>query len=376
MSAPAVPRVPLSVLDLVPITGTDRPEQALQQSLDLVRATEAAGYRRYWFAEHHLNPGVLGSSPAVLIALAASVSSRIRLGSGAVQLGHRTALSVAEEFALLALAHPGRIDLGLGRSGGRPALPPPPSDPTERITPEGLLIPAPFTGWGALLAAPRFAGIRRLLEFPGADPADFEIQVDTILAVLAGKYTDAEGVTFDVPGPVPATGPEVWLLGSSAGTSANLAGRHGLPFAANYHVAPAGVLDSIAAYRAAFRPSADLAQPYVVVSADVVVGETDAAARELAAGYGHWVHSIRSGAGAIVFPTPEQASAAPLDEAALALVDDRVRTQLVGAPDSVVTQLQALQVATGADELLITTITAGHADRVRSYQLLAQAWRA
>jgi alkanesulfonate monooxygenase SsuD/methylene tetrahydromethanopterin reductase-like flavin-dependent oxidoreductase (luciferase family) len=376
MSVSPTARVPLSVLDLVPITGTDSPEQALRGSLDLVRATEAAGYRRYWFAEHHLNPGVLGSSPAVLIALAAAVSSRIRLGSGAVQLGHRTALSVAEEFALLALAHPSRIDLGLGRSGGRPALPPPPSDPTERTTAEGLLIPAPFTGWGPLLASPRFAGIRRLLEFPGADPADFEVQVETILAVLAGKYTDPDGVSFDIPGPAPATGPQIWLLGSSAGLSAQLAGRHGLPFAANYHVAPAGVLDSIAAYRAAFRPSADLAQPSVVVSADVVVGETDADARRLAAGYGHWVHSIRSGAGAIVFPTPEQAAAAPLDEAALALVDDRLRTQFVGAPDTVVARLEALQAATGADELLITTITADHADRVRSYQLLAQAWGA
>src|ERR1700685_3552904 len=111
-------RVPLDVLDLVPIPSGATPGEALRNTVDLAQRAEDFGYRRYWFAEHHLNPGVAGSSPAVLIALVASATQHIRLGSGGVQSGHRTALSVVEEFGLIDSLHPGRIDLGIGRSGG------------------------------------------------------------------------------------------------------------------------------------------------------------------------------------------------------------------------------------------------------------------
>ncbi len=367
-------RVPLSVLDLVPVSSGSTDGQALEHSLDLVRRTEEAGYQRFWFAEHHFNPGVIGSSPAVLIALAGAVSSRIRLGSGAVQLGHRTALSVAEEFGLLSTAYPGRIDLGLGRSGAKPPAPAAESaEPAApRVTPEGLLIPAPFASWAKLLGSPRFALHRQLLVQPGAETADYDQQVGVILDLLAGKYTTDGGVSVSVPaGPVP---PQVWVLGSSAGVSATTAGRRGLPFAANYHVAPSSVLVATAAYRAAFVPSAGLDRPWVQVSADVVVADTDQAATELAAGYAPWVLSIRSGAGAIGFPSPSQAREMQLSAGDLALIADRLDTQFVGSPATVVRQLEALQQATDADELLITTITHDHHDRVRSYQLLAQAW--
>jgi luciferase family oxidoreductase group 1 len=111
---------PLTVLDLIPIsTGSDAP-QALRNSIDLAQQAEPLGYARYWFAEHHLNPGVAGTSPAVVLALTAGATSTIRLGSGAVQMGHRTALATVEEFGLLDALHPSRFDLGLGRSGGRP----------------------------------------------------------------------------------------------------------------------------------------------------------------------------------------------------------------------------------------------------------------
>ena len=106
---------PLAVLDLVPISTGSSATEALRNSIDLAKRAEEFGYRRYWFAEHHLNPGVAGSSPAVVLALTASATSRIRIGSGAVQLGHRTALSVVEEFGLIDALHPGRLDLGLGR---------------------------------------------------------------------------------------------------------------------------------------------------------------------------------------------------------------------------------------------------------------------
>ena len=115
---------PLTVLDLVPISSGSTAAQALRNSIDLAQQAERLGYARYWFAEHHLNPGVAGTSPAVVLALTAAATSTIRLGSGAVQMGHRTALSTVEEFGLLDALHPGRFDLGLGRSGGTPAASP------------------------------------------------------------------------------------------------------------------------------------------------------------------------------------------------------------------------------------------------------------
>ena len=112
--------VPLGVLDLVPISTGSSAAEALRNSIDLAQQAEQLGYTRYWFAEHHLNPGVAGTSPAVVLALTAGATSTIRIGSGAVQMGHRTALSTVEEFGLIDALHPGRLDLGLGRSAGRP----------------------------------------------------------------------------------------------------------------------------------------------------------------------------------------------------------------------------------------------------------------
>lgn len=111
--------IPLSVLDLVPISSGSTASEALANTVDLARCAEAAGYERYWMAEHHLNPGVAGTSPAVVMSLIAGATQRLRIGSGAVQTGHRTALSIVEEFGLLDAAFPGRVDLGLGRSGAR-----------------------------------------------------------------------------------------------------------------------------------------------------------------------------------------------------------------------------------------------------------------
>src|ERR1700709_664495 len=116
-------QTPLAVLDLVPISSGSSAAEALRKSIDLAQQAESLGYSRYWFAEHHLNPGVAGTSPAVVLALTASATTTIRSGSGAVQLGHRTALSTVEEFGLIDALHPGRLDLGLGRAAGRPAPP-------------------------------------------------------------------------------------------------------------------------------------------------------------------------------------------------------------------------------------------------------------
>ncbi|MFF8035196.1 MsnO8 family LLM class oxidoreductase [Streptomyces sp. NPDC016626] len=369
--------IPLGVLDLVPISSGSTAAEALRNTIDLAQQTERLGYTRYWFAEHHLNPGVAGTSPAVVLALTASATSTIRIGSGAVQLGHRTALSTVEEFGLIDALHPGRLDLGLGRSGGRPpgrtAGPRPATPPVaDGRAPNGLKIPPRFSP-EHLIGSPRFLLQQRLLHQPGARPQDYGEQIDDILALLRGDYRSPDGIEAHA---VPGEGAEVqvWVLGSSGGQSADVAGRNGLRFAANYHVSPATVLEAAEGYRAAFQPSGHLDKPYVSVSADVVVAEHDETARELATGYGLWVRSIRTAEGAIPFPTPVQARAHAWTEADQALVADRVDTQFVGSPERVADQLEQLQEATGADELIITTLTHDHADRVRSYQLLAEEW--
>ncbi|MFD5593315.1 LLM class flavin-dependent oxidoreductase [Streptomyces griseorubiginosus] len=371
-----MPDIPLGVLDLVPVSSGATAADALRNSIDLARQTERFGYARYWFAEHHLNPGVAGTSPAVVLALTASATSTIRLGSGAVQLGHRTALSTVEEFGLLDALHPGRLDLGLGRSGGSPPGEPRTPLPTGVVdgrAPNGLRIPPRFS-FAHLLGSPRIALQRKLLQLPGATSQDYAEQIDDILALLAGTYRSPEGEEAHV---VPGEGADlqVWILGSSGGESAEVAGARGLPFAANYHVSPGTVLEAAEGYRAAFQPSDALDKPYVSVSADVVVAEDDDTARELATGYGLWVRSIRTAEGAIPFPTPEEARAHDWTDADRELVQDRLDTQFVGSPGLVADRLEQLQEATGADELLVTTITHDHRDRVRSYELLAGEWR-
>lgn len=384
--AAAAPAVPLSILDLSPISSGSTAAQALRNTVDLAQRAEAAGYARYWLAEHHVTTGVAGISPALVIQLVAAATERIRVGAGAVQLGHRTPLSVVEEFGLLDALHPGRIDLGLGRTGfrapkpaadGEPAKPAPPRPAPkvveERVTPEGLLLPPPYD-FTRLIGSPLVARYIQLVQYPGAEVPDYREQVDTILALIAGDYVTPAGLEAHA---IPGEGADlqVWILGSSAGASAEAAGALGLPFAANYHVSPSNVVDATEAYRKAFVPSAILDKPHVLVSADVVVAEDDETARRLASPYGLWVHSIRSGRGAIPFPTPEQAAAHVWTDEERALVDDRTRTQFVGSPQTVVEKLRILQQATRADELLVTTITHDHQDRIRSFELLAEAWR-
>ncbi|MEJ2889841.1 LLM class flavin-dependent oxidoreductase [Actinomycetospora aeridis] len=360
----------LSVLDLSPIPAGSTVADALRNTVDLARAAERFGYRRYWLAEHHLNPGVAGAVPTLLMQAVAAATADIRVGSGAVQTGHRTPLSVVEEFGTLDALYPGRIDLGLGRSGGT-------RDPrrenghVEGRVVDGVVIPAPFTARAALRSQ-RVKAQRELIRQPGAEAPGYTAVVDEVLGLLAGTHRASAGVAVHaVPGE--GAGVETWVLGSSGGESAEVAGARGLPFAANYHVSPGTVLDAVEGYRAAFRPSATLDRPHVMVSADVVVARDAARARELAAGYAPWVHSIRSGAGAIPYPDPAAAAEAEWDPE---LVTDRLETQLVGDPAAVAERLAALARLTGADELLVTTITHDHADRVESYRLLAAEWAA
>jgi alkanesulfonate monooxygenase SsuD/methylene tetrahydromethanopterin reductase-like flavin-dependent oxidoreductase (luciferase family) len=315
-----------------------------------------------------------------MIALVAGATRRIRLGSGGVQSGHRTALSVVEEFGLIDALHPGRLDLGLGRSGGRNFMKDRVSRtassraprPLRHYTDNGLLIPE-RPSFKRMLQSPRLALNAELLQQAGAESAEYGELLAAIAGLLDGSFRSIEGLD---PRPVPGQGAdvEVWVLGSSAGQSASAAGRLGLRFAANYHLSPATVLEAAEAYRAAFVPSAALDRPYVAVSADVVVAADDPSARELAMGYGLWVRSIRSGEGAMEFPSPQEVALFQWSAEERELVADRVDTQFVGSPATVAAGLERLQEATRADELVITTITHDHTDRVRSYELLAKEW--
>lgn len=374
--------VPLSVFDLSPVVSGQTAADALRNSVDLARRTEQLGYHRYWIAEHHLAPGIASAAPAVLVALLADATSRIKIGSAAVLLGYYSPLLVAEQFGTIAQLHPGRIDLGVGRSGFSRT-----SEVTKRYAAvgdrvsesrvvKGLLIPGRPKANSAKVKA-RLAEQDRLLTTPAetldGSTADYRTQVERLLRFFAGEFRTDEGRAVH-SAPAEGADLQIWVLGASAGASSAAAGALGLPYAANYHVSPSTVLDSVAAYRDAFVPSARCPRPYVVVSADVVVAEDEAAAAELASPYGQWVLSIRSGEGAIPFPTPAEAARFEWTDESRAMVADRVDTQFVGTPETVVRQLKALQDATEADELLITTVTHEHTDRVRSYELLAKAW--
>ena len=365
--------VPLSVLDLVPVSSGSSPAQALRNTIDLAVAAERAGYARYWLAEHHLNPGVAGSAPNIVIGAVAAATSTIRVGSAATLVGNVRALQIAETFGTLTGLYGPRFDLGLGRSGApAPGTPKPPSlaARADEVV-DGLLLPAPFD----LRIAPnsRFALQGELLGRVPGDVERFDDELRLLRAFLAGTYTRGD----EVVDATPAAGADVelWIHGSTGGASARAAGALGLPYGANYHSSPGTVLASVTAYREAFRPGV-LDAPHVIVSADVLAGRTAAEAEDLAHGYDRWVHSIRSGVGAIAYPTPEWAREHPLGPEAAAAVRDRVATRFVGDAAQVADRLETLRRVTGADELLVTTITHDHAARVRSHELLAAEWAA
>ena len=373
---------PLTVLDLVPISSGSNATQALRNSIDLARQTERLGYARYWFAEHHLNPGVAGTSPAVVLALTAAATSTIRLGSGAVQMGHRTALATVEEFGLLDALHPGRFDLGLGRSGGKPREPRAPAlarrrgrgDRGRRPDAERAAHPAPVRLPGRCSARPGSPCRTTLLQLPHAEPQNYTEQVGDVLALIAGTYRSPEGEEAHV---VPGEKARRCRCGSSAAAAAKAprspaATACGSPRTTTSARPPCSRRSTATGPRSGRPPSS--------------TGPTSASrptsswrtprprARELATGYGLWVRSIRTAEGAIQFPTPEQARRHVWSDADRELVADRIDTQFVGTPGQVADQLERLRDATEADELIITTITHDHADRVRSYQLLAEEW--
>jgi luciferase family oxidoreductase group 1 len=330
--------VPLSVLDLAPVGRGSTPADALRNSLDLAREVERLGYRRHWVAEHHNMPGIASSSPAVLLAHLASVTTTIRVGSGGVMLPNHSALVVAEQFGMLEALHPGRVDLGIGRAPG-----------TDPVT---------------------AAALRRAPMHPGAE--DFPQQLVDLLGYFDGMMP--EGHPFAQVTAVPARGyrPAIWMLGSST-YGAQAAGVLGLPYSFAYHFAPDGVDAALAAYRASFRPSADLDEPYVMLGVSALCAASDERARWLASPGVLAFLRLRQGR-PDVYPTPEEAAEYRFTPLEKELAKQRMASQVVGDPATVRRELEALVDRTGADELMVTTMTHGHEDRVESYGLLSHAW--
>jgi alkanesulfonate monooxygenase SsuD/methylene tetrahydromethanopterin reductase-like flavin-dependent oxidoreductase (luciferase family) len=368
--------VPLSILDLSPVSQGADVSTALRNTIELASAAEQWGYKRFWIAEHHF-VAVASSTPALLVGQIASATERIRVGAAAVQLGQTTALAVVESFGMLDAFYPGRIDLGVGRSGQRgrdaakdkasPPKPPRPKPGWRDV--DGVVVPPPFD-LTALMTSPLLKARGKVLHQPCAVVPDFAEQVADIEALLNGTFRVDGHEIHAVPGEGANLVP--WIFGSSKGQSARVAGARGLPFVASYHITPATALDAITVYRDSFTSSKHLREPYVVVSADIVVADDAATARRLASSYGHWVYSIRNGDGAIPYPDPENCG--PLTDEQVAAVKDRIATQFVGDPDEVADRLDTLQRATGADELVITSVTHRHADRLRSHELIAKRW--
>ena len=245
--------VPLSILDLAPISEGCDAATALRNTVDLAQHAEQWGYKRYWVAEHHF-VAVASSQPAVLIGQIAAATERIRVGAAAVQLGQTTAVAVVESFGMLDAFHPGRIDLGVGRSGQRrreaikdgEAKPRSRKPPTEWRDVDGVIVPPPFD-MSVLMRNPRLRAKMSVLQQPEAVSPDFGEQVTDILAMLDGSYRIGDVDAHAVPGEGAALTP--WVFGSSKGQSAQVAAANGLPFVASYHITPATALDAIDVYR-------------------------------------------------------------------------------------------------------------------------------
>ncbi|TVT51326.1 LLM class flavin-dependent oxidoreductase [Amycolatopsis rhizosphaerae] len=322
--------VKLSVLDLSPIPADGDAGTALRNTLDLARQTERLGYHRYWLAEHHNMPGIASSATAVLIGHVASATERIRVGSGGIMLPNHSPLIVAEQFGMLEAFHPGRIDLGIGR--------------------------APGTDQRTALA------VRGSMAALGAE--DFPQQLGELMAYFEPDEHRAVNA-------FPAVGhkPPFWLLGSS-GFSAQLAGALGLPFAFAHHFSAQNTLPAVRLYRESFRPSETLEKPYLMLGAAVICAETDERAEWLAGPSGLTFLSLRRGR-PIPLPTPEEAAEYPYTDLDRQFLQERFGSNIIGSPETVRKGLEKLVSDTGADELVITTMVHGHADRVRSYELVA-----
>ena len=321
--------LPLSILDLSPITQGGSAAQSYRNTLDLAQHAERWGYRRFWLAEHHNMPGIGSAATAVLLAYVGAGTSTIRIGAGGIMLPNHAPLQVVEQFGTLESLFPGRVDLGLGRAPG--------TDPAAA------------------------QALRRTLN---SNPEEFPRDVLEVMAFFRSpqpgeRVRAVPGAGLRVP---------IWILGSST-FGARVAAALGVPFAFASHFAPALMNEAIEIYRARFEPSEDLQQPYLMLGVNIVAAGTDAEARFLASSGRQAFASLRAGL-PIELPPPskEWERETASDSAATAPV---TRVSFVGAPATVAEQMNAFVRQTAADELIVVSHIYDHAARLRSYELVA-----
>jgi len=320
-----------SILDLVRVTqGTDA-RGALDNARDLAAHAETLGYTRFWVAEHHNMAGVASAATAVVIGHIAAGTKTIRVGAGGIMLPNHAPIVIAEQFGTLERLFPGRIDLGLGRAPG-----------TDQLTARAL---------------------RRSLQVQ----EDFPQDVMELQAFL-GPVSPNQAVQA-----VPAAGTEVplWILGSST-YGAQLAAELGLPFAFASHFAPEMLIAALNIYRARFKPSVQLDRPYAAVGLNIITADTDAAAKRLATSQQmSFVNLLRGTRGLSQPPIEDIDTYWTPSEKAQAM--QRLSRSIIGAPDTVRAGLKALIDETRADELIVVSDIYDHQDRLRSFELIAQA---
>lgn len=317
-------RLSLSVLDLVPVRTDQATPDALAATLSLARTADELGYTRYWLAEHHNMPAVAATNPPVLIGLVAGATDRIRVGSGGVMLPNHAPLVVAEQFALLEAAFPGRIDLGIGRAPG--------SDP---VTSYALRHGAGGVSDDAVTRFPEY--------------------VDDVVAMM-----EPDGVGLAVRGrtyPLRATPgarsvPTIWLLGSSD-YSARLAAEKGMPYVFAHHFSGSGTAEALALYRDGFRPSAGLAEPRTFLTVNVVVAETDEEARRLALPQLQAMLALRTGGELQPQRLVEEAEKVELPAAHLDLMDAMAQRWVIGSPTTARIRLEELAATYAVDEVMV-----------------------
>ena len=324
--------IPYSILDLSPIPEGSTAADALNNSRDLAQHAERCGYTRYWLAEHHNLAGNASSATAVVICHVAAGTSRIRVGSGGIMLPNHAPLVIAEQFGTLASLFPGRIDLGLGRAPG-----------TDQLTARAL---------------------RRDL-LGGADnfPQDVQELQHYCAPERAGQAVRA----------IPGSGLEVpiWILGSSL-YGAQLAAHFGLPYAFASHFAPDYLMEAMHAYRSLFKPSTQQARPHAAVGVNVIAADTDEHARYLfTTQLQHVTRMHRNTRGTLPPPIADiDAFWSPQEKAG---VMAQLACTVVGARDTVRAGLEAIIAKTGASELILTGQIWDHRERVRSFEIAAEA---
>jgi len=328
----------LSVLDVSPVASGSTSTEALRNTLDLAQLTDRLGFTRYWLAEHHNTPLIASSAPEIMIGHVADVTKNIRVGSGGIMLPNHTPLKVAETFRVLEALHPGRVDLGLGRAPG--------TDPLTAVA------------------------LRRSRAALDAD--DFPARLEDLLHFLDHGFPPNHPLERlrAMPDDVPM--PEIWLLGSSD-FSAALSAKMGLRFAFAHHIAPWPAIAALRMYRNEFQPSEALKQPEALIGVSVVCAETDARAEELARPLQLTLLRFRTGRMGR-FPSIEEATNYQYSPDEKMLIESNRDRSFVGSPARVRAQLTQLAEQAGVDEIMVTTMTHEHADRRRSYELLAEAF--